>query len=335
VTLLVTGDVMIDQNATLSINGEPGDHGSIGGTGGQGGPGGFRGGDGANPTVNGANDGGAGFGPGGGEPGTAASVQSGHPGRYVNVGELLPLLGGSGGGGGASTGVRTNCAGGGGGGGGGALLIAANGTITINGTLTANGGRGGSRSGVAACASGGGGGSGGAIRLLADTITGTGNRPVVALGGTNTEGTVPASDGAVRLEAFTNTLPASITDTPQAVRVSAPGRLVHPLMPTIAITAVNGQPISPRTRGPFGRVDVSMLSPGPLIIALHTSGVPRGTIVQVSVKSQVGGTLIPGTATLTLCDSAGDCDVTVEVNVPALPDTRAYFIEAQATFQTP
>ncbi len=161
VTLLVRGDVTTALRGNINVSGSRGTSGSSGvnGIGALGGNGGFRGGDGAYQLVNFANDGGAGFGPGGGAPGTASPFTTGDGGTFLGVPELLPRLGGSGGGGGASTSGSLNCSAGGGGGGGGAILIAANGTITVNGSVIADGG--GRGFNAAGCSSTGGGGSGG------------------------------------------------------------------------------------------------------------------------------------------------------------------------------
>lgn len=163
---LVSGDVTI--NGTLSLNGataysssqveaEPG-------------PGGFRGG--IQAVVS------SGLGIGGGINGADGTFAS----AYGNI-ALIPLIGGSGGGSG--------------GGGGGAILIAASGTITINGAITASGG-----------GSNGGDGSGGAIRLVANTIGGTG-------------GVNPGTDGRLRIES-NNVISGSLTTTPQTIAVRLP-----------------------------------------------------------------------------------------------------------------
>ena len=175
VTILVSGDVNIASSVTLAVNAVSGGGGSPGGagTGGLGGPGGFRGGDAAYQLTNGASDGGSGLGPSGGAPGLATGATRAGDGTFFGLAALLPLAGGSGGGGGASFGAQFNCAGGGGGGGGGAILIAANGTITMNGAITADGGNVGFESN-GACATRGGAGAGGAVRLVANAIVGTG-----------------------------------------------------------------------------------------------------------------------------------------------------------------
>jgi len=142
VTLLVKGDVTITSLSTLSVEGEPGTYGTAGGAGigGLGGPGGFAGGDGAFQAVNLVSDGATGFGPGGGAGGIASPLANGADATFFGVPTLLPPVGGSGGGGGASSDSGVFCAGSGGGGGGGAILVAANGTITLDGTLNAWGG---------------------------------------------------------------------------------------------------------------------------------------------------------------------------------------------------
>ena len=209
VTILATGDVTIagaiDVSATQTL---------FTNTAGLGGPGGYDGGQGGNiggevsTWVNGyggPNVGGAGIGPGGGQPGSViipsiiwggsyASITAGGGGSYgvspasnnnnnnyycpitpgVVYGNtwLLPLIGGSGGGGGVGGPVLS---GSGGGGGGGAILIAASGSINVWGSILANGGSPAYPGGSSGRGSYGGGGSGGGIRLIATTVTGNGS----------------------------------------------------------------------------------------------------------------------------------------------------------------
>lgn len=152
--VLITGTINVSGSGTGSGNGTPG----VGGPGGfDGGYGGF--GVGANTT------GGDGQGPGGGRNisqwwGAAhVSASSLNTNSYGNA-LISPLIGGSGGAGGNGN------PGTGGGGGGGAILIAANTSITVNGSVTASG------------ATGYGGGSGGAIRLVAPLVNGGGTLTV-------------------------------------------------------------------------------------------------------------------------------------------------------------
>ncbi|MBW2294141.1 MAG: hypothetical protein JRG94_17785 [Deltaproteobacteria bacterium] len=327
VTLLVKGDVTITSLSTLSVEGEPGTYGTAGGAGigGLGGPGGFAGGDGAFQAVNLVSDGATGFGPGGGAGGIASPLANGADATFFGVPTLLPPVGGSGGGGGASSDSGVFCAGSGGGGGGGAILVAANGTITLDGTLNAWGG---SAGGVpsATCASRGGAGGGGAVRLVANAIAGGGR--------------IYANAGAIRLEAFTNTLEPSHT-TPAASRSLAPGPLMNPLTPTVVFTAVNGETqslangelLSELPQGVFGVVDVILAAPGVATFDLATSGVPSGTIVEVTGKPRLGDMLVVASTLLDpgSCDGAGDCIAAVAFDLPA----GAYVFEAQATFETP
>jgi hypothetical protein len=328
-TLLVAGNVSIPSSTTVTLTGDTGVTGSNNaiGKGGLGGPGGFRGGDGGYQLVNFALGGGAGFGPGGGLGGTNNYTADGHGASATTVAspDLLPLVGGSGGGGGASTTTSPGCAGGGGGGGGGALLIAADGTLTINGTIVADGGNGGSW-GNSNCASGGGGGSGGMVRLLATTIAGSGN--VYSRGGTRNG--ISAPGGLIRMEALNNTMPVGNTD-PVAARTSGPGPLVNPITPTVAITSVGGQAVAVPPQGGFGAVDIVLAAPGLASIGLATSGVPTGTTVNVTVKPRVGPIPLTLPTTLTNCDATGACLASVNFDLPA----GAYVIEARATFQTP
>jgi hypothetical protein len=330
-TLLVKGNVTIPSSVTLNLSGEQGTDANqnVLGVGGRGGPGGFRGNDGAYQLVNFATVGGTGLGPGGGAGATTNQNAGGFgvTGTFVGATDLLPLIGGSGGGGGSSTSNAPGCAGGGGGGGGGALLIAANGTIQLDGSITADGGRYGSLGGSGACTTYGGPGSGGAVRLLAYTIQGAGT--VFARGGQAAIG--PAGvNGAIRLEALNNTLTVGQT-TPLATRAPGPGPIVNVITPTVAITSVGGQPVPSPPQGGVGIVDLVLPIPGSTSVGLTTSGVPTGTTVNVTVKPRVGGAPTTTPVTLTSCDPNGSCLASVSFDLAA----GAYFVEARATFQTP
>jgi hypothetical protein len=330
-TLLVKGNVTIPSSVTLTLNGEQGTDANTNtlGVGGRGGPGGFRGNDGAYQLVNFATIGGTGLGPGGGAgaatPHSAGGIGGG--GTFVGATDLLPLIGGSGGGGGSSISTAPGCAGGGGGGGGGALLIAANGTIQIDGSITADGGRYGSLGGASTCTSYGGPGSGGAVRLLGYTIQGSGS--VFARGGQGPTG-INGSAGSIRLEALNNTLQVGNT-TPLATRTPGPGPIVNVITPTVAITTVGGQPVPSPPQGGVGVVDLVLPIPGSTSIGFATTGVPTGTTVNVTVKPRVGGAPITTPVTLTSCDANGACLASVSFDLAA----GAYFVEARATFQTP
>ncbi len=331
VTLLMTGNVTIAPYGSINIVGENGIGGSTNdlGRGGLGGPGGFRGGEGGYQLVNFGAFGGAGLGPGGGIGGTNSYFNngSGAGATFLGAPDLLPLVGGSGGGGGASTAPSSGCAGGGGGGGGGAMLIAANGTVTLDGSIVADGGSGGGQ-GNANCSSVGGGGSGGAVRLLATTINGNGL--IYARPGSGGPGSDPAQQGSIRLEALNNNLSVGNT-TPLASRAAGPGPIVNPITPTVAIMTVGGQPVPSPPGGGAGAIDLVLSAPGQTPINLTTSGVPTGTTVNVTVKPRVGGAPMTTPVTLGNCDASGNCLASVTFDLVA----GAYFIEARATFTTP
>jgi hypothetical protein len=161
---------------------------------------------------------------------------------------------------------------------------------------------------------------------VATTITGNG--PLQANGGNG--------DGAIRLEAITNTYTGS-TFPPASLAV--PGPLRSPLTPTVAITAVNGEILSiansellsERPEGGFGVVDVVVPAPGPVAIDLKTTEVPGGTLVDVTVKPRVGGAPRVEHAPLSTCGTNGTCTASVLVDLAP----GAYVIEARATFQLP
>lgn len=337
VTLLVAGDVTIGERTLLLAYGSDGGSGAnaAAGRGGNPGNGGFRGGDGAYLDVDGARNGGQGLGPGGGAGGVADPLTAPQQGVFPGTPELRPLIGGCGGGGGYSS-ASGVCAAGGGGGGGGSILIAANGTITIEsrGGIIVDGGAGGSRYNNDDCSSNGSAGSGGAIRLLAQSFVGASNSYLYARGSRNYSG---GQQGVVRIEApqiSPSTMNISYYN-PMPVRSSVIGPVFNPVASQVKITAIGGQPV-PDT-GPLqaitGGVDLTMPAPGTIDIQLGTSGVPSGTTVIVTVKPQKGGTTVSQTTTLNSldCNTAGECIAFVSFDL----DAGLYFVEAEATFQTP
>jgi hypothetical protein len=332
VTILVKGNVTIQNNTQIQVRGSAGGNGTpdMFGVGGRGGNGGFRGGDGAYRLANNSADGGFGLGPSGGAPATAVPSAGAGGGAFIGGTELLPLIGGSGGGGGRSANLIINCSAGGGGGGGGAILLAANGTVTVNyagGGIIADGGSGGAPTGFS-CATGGGGGAGGAIRIIANTLNGSGR--LYARAGHRWEDGAAAGSGTIRLEALTNTFNVTMSE-PIASRTSSPGPIVNPFTPRVAVTAVAGQPVGNSPQGVYGAIDIQVPVPGPTTIDLATNGVPVGTTVEVKVKPRVGVQAFTQSVTLTNCDGSGTCLANVTVDLVA----GVYAVEARATFQSP
>lgn len=341
VTMLVSGDATIA--GTISIDGA-GPTGvfnySIGGIAGPGGYDGGKGGavaDASLWTLGGLspNTGRSGLGPGGGMPGTPVkpgavgwgeqnTIHAGPatggafgysipalpngtyscatPGvaAYSNS-NLMPLVGGSGGGGGAG---GAYLPGGGGGGGGGAILIAADGTINITGTISANGGIGeftttGTGPGPG---SRGGGGSGGAIRLVATTISGNGTLKAVGGAGNissyvsiENAGTkylvcqadarsVYGSLGRIRLESV-NLQFTSVTSP--AYTSDVPGPIVMPGgVPMLSIVSVAGQAAP---ANPNGYNDLILSSATTIVpVVISTKAIPVGSVVVVKLLPPAG-----------------------------------------------
>jgi len=330
VQILVKGNVNIASGDLLRVDGGNGGTGNatVAGAGGDPNWGGAAGGDGAYRLGNLADDGGAGIGFGGGLGGRASDLRAAAGGEFSGSTVLNPVLGGSGGGGGFSNGDAADCTGGGGGASGGGLLIAANGSVTITGTLSANGGDGGAP-GNADCASGGGGGSGGAIRIVTDTLTGSGR--VEALGGAG--GGATGADGApgrLRFEALTNTFGANTS--PPAARVRTPGALTTAANPAVFIQDIEGATVPELPQGFLNEIDIIVSAPGLVGFGLESRDVPAGTELEVSVKPNLGGDPILQRILL----DAGDCQggaCTVRGSVLLTPG--GYVFEARATFEVP
>ena len=92
------------------------------------------------------------------------------------------------------------------------------------------------------------------------------------------------------MEALNNTMAVNATD-PLATRAAGPGPIVNPVTPTVAITAVAGQAVSAEPQGSYGGIDLVLAAPGDTDVALATSGVPTGTVVNVTVSRASAATL--------------------------------------------
>ncbi len=335
VTMLATGDATIA--GTVRLDASPGTTGvtgtSFASAGGPGGPGGFAGGAGGNGVL--TVSGGAGLGPGGGATPTAANF-TGAGGGFGTAGgnsptfssatggpaygnpQLLPLIGGSGGGGGsAALGFTAGAAGGGGG----AILIAASGTITLTGTISAKGGDGGG-SGTA-LQNGGASGSGGGVRLAATTLAGTGGT-VNVTGGGPASGAGAGGVGRTRLEAFTNTLTVNVSGV--APSTGTPGAVFPASLPSLSIASVAAITAPAAPTGSYATPDITLPSAtvSPVAVVVTGTTIPDGTAVVLRGKPQTGST--------TTATTPGLSGGTASANL-ALDLAQTNVISAEATFQ--
>ena len=280
VVWLVNGDVTIAGD--VSLDGQ-----TIGNNAPQlaeGGPGGFRGGI---ASFSGGVTQGAGFGPGGGEPGggnygdwatggTYGTVGDSSPGSPYGNPSLLPLIGGSGGGGYYSSGQ-------GGGGGGGAILIACSGTMTINGNVHANGG-------YCTADGRGGGGSGGGIRLVSTTLAGSGI--VQCIPGPN--GGHKGGLGRIRIERATNNATIVVTPDPSVVPLQAtdtPLIWLPTTGPTATILSINSAAAPADPRASFGTYgpDVTVPQTNAATVVVQTVNAESASQVLVRVTPRASG----------------------------------------------
>ena len=313
VSWLASGDVTID--GTLDISGANAGSNVAPGNEAAPGPGGFAGGlGGTAQDISGTFSGTAGAGPGGGGPGVSSGEGGGDAG-YQTAGNsthggaaygsrlLVPLTGGSGGGGGAST---SNTNGGNGGGGGGAILIAADGTITVDGSILSNGGSPNFTGGD------GGYGSGGGIRLAANTLAGTGQLKALGANG--------SSHGFIRLEAYSNSFtPSFIFPTPSVV----PPIGIQPIqVGTITVTNVAGQPVPEPPAGNPTRPDIVFASPGDITISFSTTNIPQGTVIDVTVSAS--GQLVSTQSTAVDGGGNATATLTVPAGVGTISATATY-----------
>ena len=292
VVWLVAGDVTI--RGTVNIDGSP-ENGSNYALS-EPGPGGFRGG---RATVAG-NLGSAGLGPGGGgfipvSPPYAYGNGAGYaqpggydssPGRPYGNPAILPLIGGSGGSG--IQGIGGYGGGQGGGAGGGAILIAANGKVTVNGTISAKGG-----GAVGSCHwfYAGGGGSGGAIRLLANQIVTLQGSTLSAQGGADCKG--DGSVGRIRIEGNGSTLGGTIVPVPSQAQVDAPPVLWATDLadaPSVRIVSVGPASVrmDPWASLDFPGADATIPDGGDQVAVIEALNVPLDWAVQLRMVPTQG-----------------------------------------------
>jgi hypothetical protein len=223
------------------------------------GPGGFRGG-----AYNSSLGEGDGLGPGGGLN-QNNTFNGGYQSSYGNA-QIVPLIGGSG-----ASGYTYNYASSGGSGGG-AILIAAGGTVTINGQITATPGK--SDSGNSKDS-----GAGGGIRVVANQIAGNG-----AIDAT--------PQGRTRVEA--NSLSFQLSITPNVALVS-PGTMpvIFPPAnsPTVRIVSLGGQtaPTDPRVNVVSSPdVSISTNAASAVTVILQTQNFPTTGTISVRVTPVFG-----------------------------------------------
>jgi len=341
VTILATGDVTI--NGAIDVSGSGGNNIIPG----AGGPGGFYGGQGG--AANGAGKRGEGPGGGvgsssytgnyygggsGGGGGFAASGSTG--GSYWGNGgsggnaygneKIIPLIGGSGG---AGAGGNNTYVGGAGGGGGGGIALASSGTITVNGSISANGGVGAGISTTNGNSAAGGGGSGGSIRLIANTISGNGS--ITANGGAGGNGWNNVNGGAgsagrIRFEA-SNVLRTAGTSPPMSLGYAY--AVVPPNMPTLTITSIGGVQVPAVPGGAFGNPDVMLPfnTANPITIIVNGANIPAGQTVTVKSSPSVGSaTTATGALSGTDTSSSASVSLNIATAYPSL-------ITASVTFQ--
>lgn len=249
VVWLVTGDVTINSNCAVSLDGESYNQNPNNVA--EPGPGGHRGG----AMVQGGLERGVAFGPGGyyNDSGSYATFHA-----YGNP-QIVPLIGGSGAPG-HGNGVNGSA-------GGGAILIAASGTITVNGSCHANAG-----SPYSQYASGGG------VRMVANQILGN--------GAIQATGSSSQSLGRIRLEA--NTVSDLLGVNPPTVKVLPTPLIIWPETnaPTVKVISVASltAPSDPKASLSANGGDLVIAQTNAVVILLQTANFPTNGIVNVYLK---------------------------------------------------
>lgn len=330
VVILATGDVIIA--GTIDISG--GSSQQAGGTNlgdhtppGIGGPGGYDGGRGGLISSN--RLAGNGLGPGGGGGGTVSALccssmaQGGGGGGYNGSGStnpwstatgntgrgggsygsnlLLPLIGGSGGGGSAG-GTASQAFGSGGGGGGGAILIAANGTVTVSGSILARGGNSGNYVGPLGQVGGatGGGGSGGAVRIVASNIVGNVSAVNVSGGQAGSHSWTPNARGGAGASGRVS------------FEVVQSGTVFVTGLPTLRITSVAGVPTPAEPTG-HGDIILPAETPNPVTVAFETTGVSITNTISLTMTPLRGASTTVVSPTLTGTTALATTSVSIDL----------------------
>lgn len=300
VVWLVSGDVRI--NGVLNLDGENFAKSPLLA---EPGPGGFRGGQGY--YAEGLNKA-AGFGVGGGKIPNYSGV-GGDAGRYgpTSYGNPsnLQLIGGSGGAGGDAWPTRSGFPVSGGAGGG-AILIASQGSISVEGKLSANGGFGdGSHHGGGDSSSGG--GSGGAIRLVCDRLEGNGLTAAVCNVMPNL-GHIPGSVGRIRVERVENRGAVQFSPDPSTVTL-VPGHVAllwpREADPSVRILSIGERSVSSDPRAGFGAFgpDVALALTNRTFVSVETLNVETNSQVIVRLTPRADGNYVEVNAGLVGSDA--------------------------------
>jgi hypothetical protein len=275
VVWLVNGDVTINGTINLWPKLPDGSHP------GEPGPGGFRGGYAAQTSYTG------GFGPGGGTAygyGAYATTLGGaNDGLTYGNASIVPLLGGSGGGG-----FRSPS------GGGGAILIAATGSVTVNGSISAD-------------AISPYNGTGGAIRIIASSVLGNGSLSAYS----------PSANGRIRIETPSldtglHTQPAAFPAPPDNPARLWPGAS-DPSTRIVSVAAAPA-PANPVAAWDYSAADVRISSPAAQTVTIETKNIPTDSTVSVRVTPQLADSFI-APATLAT-GNASTATWTAQVTVP-------------------
>jgi hypothetical protein len=302
VILLSSGDVIVNSNGTVHVNGTQGAVFLPG----SGGPGGF---DGGAPGIAGAEPG-AGHGPGGGQPGIGALF--GGNGAYGGVGSaqstngvtygsplLFPIVGGSGGGGNDGAG---------GGGGGGGLLICASTQIVDNGSIQALGAV--SAHGVSSAS---GTGSGGAIRLLSHAVRGTGG---VSVGSTIGFG----GHGRIRIDLIDRTNFNLTFSHNAALSVGSLMAVFPSTIPRLDVVSVAGNAIPTGTPSPL-TYTLPFNAPASQAITVRATGFTGIVPITIVVTPDSGSRIVVDT---TINADEAPAETTVNVNIPQNVTVRVH-----------
>ena len=304
VVWLATGSVVID--GTVGLDGERGSDYSNPNVWAEPGPGGFRGGRGTYG-YNGTNS--AGYGPGGGRTngaghyggaGSHATPGSSAGGPTYGSDGVVPLVGGSGG-----AGPDGHGSSGAGGAGGGAFLVAADGSITVRGVVTANGGRGG---GGTTHNGGndkddGGGGSGGALRFSSPSVT-LDHAVLQATGSVGSGSGYFGGNGRILIETSgrSGLLVSGGASAPDFDHSGSLGGIFPPLTPSLRVVQiddgvqfrdVSGATLDPRAViQPAEAADVILDEPAEVSLQVQALNIDPSWVVQARVVHSRGEAIL-------------------------------------------
>ena len=95
--------------------------------------------------------------------------------------------------------------------------------------------------------------------------------------------TTPGTNGAIRIEAFTNYFVGGFSGTPASFAWQVSTFVV--VTPRVSVVGVNGTPVTEPPTGNLSTPDVEIDTAGPVTLNIQASGIPLGTLITLHIYS--------------------------------------------------